>query len=328
LVLREAKLGPEGPIFRGVRIDQGGGMAIGDRAILSYGGEYVLVGLGAAASSIRPRTKLDVRVSDDWNATLIFTSLPNGPGPLEAADSESNNMAAALDELDGFPTLLWRGGKPVLQRGWHEEVAADRKLGARGKLEVAAFHDDNRHVAIFGRGTDLPAGDYFQDYFSNGFAYDAGSSSSWGTRVALREKLDDDIELTTVYAFAGALAPGEDLNGVLRDILRTVPRHSVAASVSAKIPRARTKVEAGYKWVSGVTVSRVDMYGESIFQIDPYLHVGLRQPLPKFALGRWEAVANCDNLLAQGTVPVTTRDGHTNLIPAFRSFRGGVSVQF
>src|SRR6202011_4189388 len=68
LVLREAKLGPDGPTFRGVRIDQGGGMAIGDRAILSYGGEFVLAGLGAAASSIRPRTKLDVRVSDDWNA--------------------------------------------------------------------------------------------------------------------------------------------------------------------------------------------------------------------------------------------------------------------
>src|ERR1700720_3182091 len=99
LVLRQAKLGPDGPTFRGVRIDQGGAMAIGDRAILSYGGEFVLVGLGAAASSIRPRTKLDVRVTDDWNATLIFTSLPNGPGPLEV-DGEANNMAAALDELD------------------------------------------------------------------------------------------------------------------------------------------------------------------------------------------------------------------------------------
>lgn len=328
LVLREAKLGPDGPIFRGVRIDQGGGMAIGDRAILSYGGEYVLVGLGSAASSIRPRTKLDVRVTDDWNATLIFTSLPNGPMPLEAADGETNNMAAALNELDGFPTLLWRGGKPVLQQGWHEELSAERKLGTRGKLEVAAFHDDNRHVAIFGRGADLPAGDYFQDYFSNGFAYDAGSSSSWGTRVALREKLDDDIELTTVYAFAGALAPGDDLNGMLRDVLRTVPRHSLGVSVSAKIRHAGTKVEAGYKWVNGVTVSRVDMYGESLYQLDPYLHVGLRQPLPKFALGHWEAVADCDNLLAQGSVPVTSRDGRTNLIPAFRSFRGGLSVQF
>ena len=34
-------------------------LALGDRAILSYGGEYVLVGLGAAASSLRPRAKLD-----------------------------------------------------------------------------------------------------------------------------------------------------------------------------------------------------------------------------------------------------------------------------
>ncbi|MEQ1353338.1 MAG: carboxypeptidase-like regulatory domain-containing protein [Candidatus Acidiferrum sp.] len=330
VVLREAKLGTDGQTFRGVRIDQGGALALGDRAILSYGGEYVLVGLGAAASSLRPRAKLDVRVTDDWNATLIFTSVPSGPGPLEAAGGEAGNdaLAAALNELDGFPTLMWRGGKPVLQNGWHEEIAAERKLGTRGKLQVAGFHDDNRHVAVFGRGNNLPAGDYFQDVFSNGFVYDGGSSSSWGTRVALREKLDDDVEVTAVYAFSGALAPGEDLNGVLRDILRTAPRHSLGASVKAKVPRANTKLEAGYKWVSGVAVSRVDQYGESIFQLDPYLHVGIRQPLPRFGLGRWEAVADCDNLLAQGTVTLSTRDGQANLIPAFRSFRGGLSVQF
>src|ERR1700730_17208607 len=113
LVLRQAKLGPEGRTFRGVRIDQGGALALGDRAILSYGGEYVLVGLGAAASSLRPRTKLDVRISDDWHTTLIFASLPNGPGPLEVDSEAGNNaLAAALNEFDGFPTLLWRGGKP------------------------------------------------------------------------------------------------------------------------------------------------------------------------------------------------------------------------
>ena len=61
-------------------------------------------------------------------------------------------------------------------------------MGTAGKLQVAAFHDDNRHVAVYGRGTDLPADDYLQDYFSNAFAYDGGSLSSWGTRVALREK--------------------------------------------------------------------------------------------------------------------------------------------
>src|ERR1700686_2523635 len=82
LVLREAKLGPDGQTFRGVRIDQGGALALGDRAILSYGGEYVLVGLGAAASSLRPRAKLNVRLTDDWSSALIFASMPNGPAPL------------------------------------------------------------------------------------------------------------------------------------------------------------------------------------------------------------------------------------------------------
>jgi hypothetical protein len=257
---------------------------------------------------------------------VLFRS---GPSPLEAGDAQPGGaLAAALNELDAFPALLWRSGRPVLQSGWHEEIAADRKIGTRGKLQIAGFHDDNRHVAVFGRGTDLPSADYFQEYLSNGFAYDGGSSSSWGTRVALREKLDGDLELTAVYSFGGALTPMDGAEGLLRDVLRSATRHSFGASVSAKVPRAGTKVGAGYKWVSGVTVSRVDGYGESLFQVDPYLHVSLRQPLPKFALGRWEAIADCDNLLAQGYVSTSSRDGHVVLVPAFRTFRGGLSVQF
>ena len=329
LVLREAKLGPEGRTFRGVRIDQGGALSLGNRTVLRYGGEYVLVGLGAAASSLRPRAELNIRISDDWTTALIFASMPNGPGPLEASDAQPGGaLAAALNELDAFPALLWRGGRPVLQSGRHEELAAERKIGTRGKLQIAGFHDDNRHVAVFGRGEDLPAADYFQGYLSDGFAYDGGASSSWGTRVALREKFDGDVELTAIYSFGGALVPVDGTDGSLRDRLRTTQRHSFGASVSAKVPRVGTKVNAGYKWVNGVTVSRVDSYGESLFQFDPYLHLSVRQPLPKFTLGRWEAIADCDNLLAQGSVSMTSRDGRVALLPAFRTFRGGLSVQF
>jgi hypothetical protein len=329
LVLREAKLGPEGRTFRGVRIDQGGALSLGNRTVLRYGGEYVLVGLGAAASSLRPRAELNIRISDDWSTALIFASMPNGPAPLEASDAQPGGaLAAALNELDAFPALLWRGGRPVLQSGRHEELAAERKMGTRGKLQIAGFHDDNRHVAVFGRGEDLPAADYFQGYLSDGFAYDGGASSSWGTRVALREKFDGDVELTAIYSFGGGLAPVDGTDGSLRDSLRTTQRHSFGASVSAKVPRVGTKVNAGYKWVNGVTVSRVDSYGESLFQFDPYLHLSVRQPLPKFTLGRWEAIADCDNLLAQGSVSMASRDGHLVLLPAFRTFRGGLSVQF
>jgi hypothetical protein len=329
LVLREAKLGPVGPTFRGIRFEQGGALALGDRAVLRYGGEYVLVGLGAAASSLRPYADLNVRLTDDWSTAVVFASLANGPGPLEPVDAQPDGaLGAALNELDAFPALLWRQGRPVLQSGLHEEISAERKTGTRGKLQIAGFHDDNRHVAVFGRGSDLPAADYLQDNLSTSFAYDGGSSSSWGTRVAFREKLDGNVELTAVYSFGGSLTPSDDADGLLRDALRTAQRHSLGAGISANVPRLGTNVQAGYKWVNGITVSAVDRYGESLYRMDPYLHLIVRQPLPKFALGRWEAIADCNNLLAQGYVSTNSRDGRVVLAPAFRTFRGGLSVQF
>jgi hypothetical protein len=45
-------------------------------------------------------------------------------------------------------------------------------------------------------------------------------------------------------------------------------------------------------------------------------------------VGHWEANAECDNLLAQGNVSLNSRDGQVLLVPAFRSFRGGLSLQF
>jgi hypothetical protein len=329
LVLRESKLGHDGPTFRGVRLEQGGVLPLGDRALLRYGAEYVLVGMVKSATSLRPRLELDTRVSDAWHAALIFAEEPGAATPLESNEREiGSELAAALNELDSFPTLLWRGGRPVLEGGWHEEIAADRKLGSHGNLQVAAFHDDNRHVAVFGRGNDLPAADYFQDYFSNGFAYDGGSSGNWGMRLAVREKLSDNLEITAIYAYAGALSPTDLVDVPTRNLLRDTMHNSVGAKVSTKLPRLGTKLNAGYKWVGGEAVSRLDAFGESLFQMDPFLHVGLHQPLPKFAPGRWEAIANCDNLFAQGYVSVNTRDGRAVLVPAFRTFRGGLSVQF
>lgn len=329
LVLRESKLGPNGPTFRGVRLEQGGALPLGDRMLLRYGAQYVLVGMTKSATSLRPRLELDTQISDVWRTALIFAEEPGAASPLDSDERQiGGELAAALNELDSFPTLLWRGGRPVMEGGWHEEISAERRLGTRARLQVAGFHDDNRHVAVFGRGNDLPAADYFQDYFSNAFAYDGGSSGSWGTRVAFREKLSDDVEVTAVYAFAGALSPIEGTEGSTRDILRTTMYNSVGASVSAKLPRSGTRVTAGYKWVSGPAVSRLDAFGESLYQMEPFLHVGVRQALPKFAPGHWEAIANCDNLFAQGYVSVNTQDGRAVLVPAFRTFRGGLSVQF
>src|SRR5258707_6668287 len=108
LVLREARLGPVGPTFRGVRFDQGGALAFGNRTFLRYGSEYVLVGLGAAASSVRPRAELDVRLNDEWSTAFVFASPPNGPGPLEANEEQpGGGLGGGLHENDAIPALVW-----------------------------------------------------------------------------------------------------------------------------------------------------------------------------------------------------------------------------
>ncbi|HVH72706.1 MAG TPA: hypothetical protein VNB49_16570, partial [Candidatus Dormibacteraeota bacterium] len=270
------------------------------------------------------------RLSQDWSTELTFASTPTVRAPLGSANAEPNAMlTAALNELDAFPALLMREGRPVLQNGWHEEISANRKIGAHDAVQFAGFHEDYRHVAVYGlSGVSLPAADYFQDYFSRAFAYDGGSASNWGARVAFRKKLEGDTELTALYSVASALAPSSDADSLLRDVLQPVRRHSLGAGISAQMPRLGTKLHAGYKWISGPVVSRLDSYGESQYQMDPYLHLMVRQPLPKWALGRWEAIADCDNLLAQGYVSTSSRDGHVVLVPAFRTFRGGLSLQF
>ena len=334
LVLREAKVGNNGLTFRGVRLDQTETLALGGRFLVRAGGEYVLVGLGAPASGLRARVKLETRVTSNWYADAIYAALPNGTTPNDALNAALEVMDApgvladALNQLDTFPALLMRGGRPVLESGRHEELAAERKMGTRGIFQIAAFHDDYSHVALFGRGSSLPPEEFFRDFFSKGFAYDGGATSDWGGRIALREKLNDDLELTAIYAFSGALVPVAEMDGGLRDGLRNAQRQSVAAKVTARIPKSGTHVTAGYKWISDIALSRVDPYGEAAYQVSPYLNVGFRQPLPHMLFGRWEANAECDNLLAQGYFSLNTRDGQLLLVPAFRSFRGGVSLQF
>lgn len=336
VVLRETKIGPQGLVLRGVRLDQSGTMTFGDRFLLRAGGEYVLVGAGAGAWNIRPRVKWETRVAPNWYVDAVYAALPVDTAEADDSFSDlagnlpSSALATALDQLDSFPALMWRDGKPVLENGRHEELSGEHKLGTQGVLQIAAFHDDNSHVAMFGKGSDLPAPDYFQfqDFYAKGFAYDGGSSVSWGTRAALREKITDDLELTTIYAFSGALVPLSGQDGGLRDALRTMQRHSAAVKLTGRVPVTGTLLTAGYKWINSTALSRVDPYGEGVYDVSPFLHVGIRQPLPWVALGHLEANADCDNLLAQGYVPLTTRDGQMMVLPAFRSFRGGLSLQF
>ena len=323
-IWRQSKIGAEGMEFQGMRIDHTEQLELGDRLQLKAGAEYLRAGIISATSSLRPHAQLTAAVSPDLTLSLIVASNP----PSEQW-GRSGMLESAIDELNSLPPVLFHNGSPVLEAGWHQELSAKRQVGKQSTIEVAAFHDSSRDQAIFGTGGSVSP-EFIQDEFSSAFLYDGGNSSSWGTRVAYRQKISNGWEVATIYSWAGALSPGASsdlLTSAMRNDFTTSNHHSLAARITGKIPQSGTQFSASYKWVSGTALSRMDQFGEAAYQMDPNLHISIRQPLPGMN-GRWEALADFSNLLAQGYVSVNGQDPRMILAPMLRSFRGGVSFQF
>ena len=322
-VVRESRLGPDGLTFRGLRVSRDDQLAIGDRVSVRYGAEYLAAGFNGTTSALRPRGEVEVKLAKDWKASALVASHPWQDNP----DSQGA-LQTALDALDGFPTLLVRDGHPYLENGLHEEASVEHEFTKNSSLTAAVFHDRSTHTAVIGRGT-VTNPDYLQDYFADAFAYDAGRSSSMGVRLAYQQKIAGHVTTTFVYSYGGALGPRDgSSDAALRNLLTTEYHHSLGARVSTTIPKLGTKLSTGYKWVDGPAVTRVDGYGESLYHLDPYLSMEIRQPLPAIFQCHMEVMADVGNLLGQGYVPVSSTDGQVVLVPSYRYFRGGLSLQF
>lgn len=323
MLLRESRVGPDGPVFRGMRLSHDDQLALGSRVSIRYGAEFLVAGLNGTTASLRPRAEVAVQVAQGWLASIAVASHPWQDTPASGRDLQS-----AMNSLDAMPTLLLRNGRPVLEDNLHEEIAVENLLSKTSDITVAGFHDRSANTAIYGLGA-VSGGDYLPDSYSRVFAYDAGNLNSFGVRAAYHRKLSDNSNLTLVYAYAGALAPDASAGtAALRSELSNQYRNSIAARVSDTLPRLHTRVITSYKWIGGSVVSRQDVYGESLYHLDPYLSLQLRQPLPSFIPGHVEALIDIGNLLAQGYVPLATGDGNVILVPSYRYLRGGLSFQF
>ena len=323
ILVRESRLGPTGPTFRGLRLSHEDALALGNMVSIRYGADYVMAGFNGSTSALRPRTEVAMQLSPAWQADAIVAT-----HPWQEASASSDAMQATLDTMDAFPTLLLRAGHPVLEDGLHEELAIDHSLNSHIDLIASVFHDLSSHTAVIGRGAPGGNPDFLQDYFSEAFAYDGGSTSSGGARLVYRDKINRSLTTTIIYAYAGALAPNGVISDELREELATRYRQSLAAAVTTTLPCTKTKITTSYKWLSGTAVSRQDPYGESLYHLEPYLSMEIRQPLPSVFPGHMEVQADIGNLLAQGYVPISTGDNSILLVPAYRYFRGGLSLQF
>ncbi len=329
-VVRQIRLGETGRSIRAMRLEHSEETALTDHVVLEYGGEYLAGGLiGSVTSSLRPHARVGVRLPSHWDAAFLVETDPDAYG----LRSQSPIEKPAIEAMQTAPRLIWGTGNPILSGGWHEEFALRREVGARGEIESAVFRDDSKHQAVYGtikKSSDSDSSSTI-GVFPGPFAYDGGMTGFWGSRLVYREKLTDSLSVAGVYSWAGALAPNDQLAPLseLREMLQTRYRHSVAAQLSGKVPKSKTKFAASYKWINNTVVTRQDLYSETAMSIDPNLSLSIRQPLPSFLVaGHWEALADFRNMLAQGYTSLESPDGRMLVMPVERSFRGGVSFQF
>ncbi|HEV2177254.1 MAG TPA: carboxypeptidase-like regulatory domain-containing protein [Terriglobia bacterium] len=286
---------------------------------------------GALAAS--PRASLEYRAGPSTLLTLKY-----GASPV-AGDG---TLLDRVGDLTAFPRVTLRGYRPELEQAHHAEVSVTHRLGANSTVEVAAYRDSFQDAVVrgFGNATvwqDLE-GNFLPNTVSNGVNLDAGNYRSVGFRSTVTRRIGAHVQAAVLYSNGDALVlttgpRSQETQSVrnVRDALRTSRSDSIAGKLLAQVPGTKTTVITSYEWVGRGRVTGVDPYGQAGLGIDPYLGVQIRQPLPSpgFLPARIEAVADFQNLLAQGYARLAGAGGQPLVLtPAYRSFRGGFSVQF
>jgi hypothetical protein len=303
-------------------------MAVGDFVDLQYGAAVQSMEFAKRITALRPYGAVTLHLTPSMLVEYRYaTSEPN----TRAAKGFDT---APVDLSESGPRMALADGEPNIERAQHQEVSVSRRFG-RTSLQVACYLDHIRNAVLTGAGDPSSySNDVLPDIYSGTFSYAyAGTLSTTGTRVVVERKLLDELAATLDYATGGAVsaesAPGTWQN--LAQSLVTRRQQSLGAKLAGRIPASGTRWIASYKWTSGNAVSVVDAFNGSPGQMDPYLSVFIRQPLPATSLipAKMDALLDMRNLLAQGYLPVMGPDGRlVYLVQSARSLRGGVSFTF
>ncbi|MCL5006246.1 MAG: carboxypeptidase-like regulatory domain-containing protein [Acidobacteria bacterium] len=304
---------------------------------LTAGVEVQYLSSAQDARTAHPRVSLAYQLDHDTILTLSYGTMDT---------DETHTLLDRVSDLNAFPRITLRNHRPFLEDATHAELRLERNLGASSRIEVAAYHDAFRDVAVFGIGgvksLDKMAeqGNVLLEPDGSAAVLNGGQYNSSGGRVAYERDLGNHTRFGVMYAFGDALAvepTGSLFESApfnmesLPNILRSEFTQSFSGKLSAHMPGVKTQIITTYTWLPAGRVTMVDPYGQGEMELQPFLGLEVRQPLPKIdALPiRIVAVAAFRNLLGQGSVALAQSNGKPiSLTPAYRTVRGGFAVQF
>jgi len=280
--------------------------------------------------SARPRVLLEYQVNPQ---TMVSAQVGSAGG------DGSNTMMERLGMLNAFPQITQRDGHLEMEQLNHIELALNHRIGKSARVQAAAYHDGLRNAAVWGWG-NAANGQTFAGYSlpnpaGNGIVLNGGNYQSTGFRAVYARTFGPHVEALAAFSSGKALsAMGNTFDGPVGYSQYTlVPRqtNALAGKITAEIPGTRTRFSTSYEWVPTDRVTLVDPAGQGSLQLQPYLGLEIRQPIP--TPNSWpvrvDAVADFQNLLSQGYVTTTQNGQKTVVLSSGNHYaRGGFSVQF
>ncbi|HZS26771.1 MAG TPA: carboxypeptidase-like regulatory domain-containing protein [Candidatus Angelobacter sp.] len=295
---------------------------------LNYGADLQSMEFANRVTAIRPHGSVDVHLSP--NMVVEYRYATSEPDTRTAKGFDT----APADLSESGPRMALTNEAPEVESAGHHEISVSRRMG-NDSVQVAAFLDHVHNLVLTGAGDPTSySDDVLPDVYSGTFSYGyAPGVSAAGMRVVVQHKISDDLTATADYSTGQVVSAADDPTSwqTLPQSLSNSRQHSVGAKISGYIPSTGARWIASYKWTSGNALSAVDAFNASPGQMDPYLSIFIRQPIPcgSFIPAKMDALLDIRNLLAQGYLPVTGQDGRTvYMVQSARSLRGGLAFTF
>jgi len=294
---------------------------------LNFGSELQSIQFAGRVTAMRPFGSADLHLSP--NMLLEYKYATSEPNMRRTKGFDS----APADLSESGPRVSLANWAPVLEHAHHQEISLSRRIG-RNNLQLAFYSDRISDPALTGIGNvQVDSGMFLPDIYSGTFSYAGTNLDTDGLRFVYQRKINSDLTATIDYSYGGVLdlQQGENYIADIAERMQTRRRHAVGYKMSGTVPYCKTRWLASYSWTSGQAITPVDLFNSSAGQMDPFLNVFVRQPIPGtgFMPGHMEALIDVRNLLAQGYVPVYGQDGRTlYLVQSARAIRGGLAFTF
>jgi Carboxypeptidase regulatory-like domain len=267
---------------------------------------------------------------------IRFTARPGSDVVVEYRYASSRELQSSdgLDQLKpALSVVPDANGKPLSDRGMHQQLTVSRKLGSR-VISASAYIDRLSYGAIGGSGlmgaSSLQLANAVADPTTETFQVGGPGYSARGMSVSLMQTLTPALSAWAEYDLGTALRSGGDL--VMTNLAAGLtPQTAAAASVAlrGKIVRTGTSLKAQYRWQAADTLTQVNAY--NVMPEEAYLSFYVRQRLWSGSMlpQGLDAVVEATNLLEEGYQPVLAPDGQTLILAQVpRAIQGGLSFNF